>query len=166
MRHTLTATLSGILCLAGFAMAQQPGIPAPPPPPAPPAANQITPQVLGRMLQSATTFHDLAENLNLKRALGPDVHVIGQDGLPHHSVERTATTIGAGAGVGAAIGAMTKNQNGVLIGALVGAAGGLIVDQILKSHEEHAAQAAYSVDPNGPVPVPEPAPRQFRERRN
>jgi hypothetical protein len=159
MRTTLTIALSGLLSCAA-ALAQQP-VPAPPPPPA--QANQITPQVLGQMLKSATTFHELVQNLNLDRALGPDVHQVGPDGRIHHSVERTAATVGAGAGVGAAIGAMTKNQNGVLIGALVGSAGGLILDQILKSREEH--RPVYVADPD-PVPQPQPyvAPRELRER--
>jgi len=156
-----------MLCCAVFALAQQPA-PAPPPPSA--AANQLTPQVLAQMLKSATTFHELVQNLNLDRALGPDIHQIGPDGRSQHSVERTAAAIGAGAGAGAAIGAMTKNQNGVLIGALVGSAGGLILDQILRAHEEQKAKAAYS-DPGaaGAVPVPQPydqnAPQQFRERK-
>jgi hypothetical protein len=104
--------------------------------PAAAPSNQITPQVLGEMLRSATTFNELVRNLNLSKSLGPDVHAVGPDGLPRHSVERTAETIGAGAGAGAAIGAMTHNPNGVLIGALVGGAGGLILDEILKHREE------------------------------
>src|SRR5579872_3613237 len=75
-----------------------------PPPPAAVIAPAITPQVLGEMLRSATTFNDLARSLNLKNSLGPDVHAAGPDGLPRHTVVRTAQTIGAGAGVGAAIG--------------------------------------------------------------
>src|SRR5271154_5849507 len=86
---------------------------------APAPANQLTPQVLAAMLRSATTFNELVRNMNLSKSLGPDVHATGANGLPQHSIERTAQTIGAGAGAGAAIGAMTHNQNGVLIGALV-----------------------------------------------
>jgi hypothetical protein len=116
--------------------------------------NQITPQVLGEMLRTATTFHDLVQNLNLSKSLGPDVHVPRPDGLPEHSVIRTAETIGAGAGAGAAIGGMTHNQNGVLIGALIGGAGGLIVDEILKHRE--------ATHPK-PVDTTAPEPNQFRK---
>jgi hypothetical protein len=122
---------------------------APPPPP----ANQITPQVLGEMLRSATTFNELVRNLNLSKSLGPDVHTPGADGLPQHSVVRTAETVGAGAGVGAAIGGMTHSPNGALIGALIGGAGGLIVDEILKHREATRPQPAYA-QPDAPDPRP------------
>jgi hypothetical protein len=112
-----------------------------------PAAGQLTPQTLGAMLSSAATFHELVQNLNLGKALGPDEHVLGADGQMHHSMDRTAQTIGAGAGAGAAIGAMTHGQNGVLIGALVGAGSGLLIDQILKQREQAKERAA-----NGPAP--------------
>ena len=140
----LLALMSGIACTGALALGQSA---APPPPP----PNQITPQVLGEMLRSATTFHELVQNLNLSKSLGPDVHTIGPDGLPRHSVERTAETIGAGAGVGAAIGGMTRNPNGVLIGALIGSAGGLILDEILKHHEQTHPKPV-----GGPVPDARP----------
>ncbi len=109
---------------------------------APPAtqSNQITPKVLAEMLQSASNFHDLAQNLS--KSLGPDVHTVGPDGSSQHSLERTAVTVGAGAGVGVAIGSMTRNQNGALIGALIGSAGGLVLDEILKHREQAHAQTA------------------------
>lgn len=126
------------------------GQPAPiDPPPGPydtqatPAPNQLTPQVLGEMLLSANTFHELVSSMNLQNSLGPDEHVEGPDGRLHHPIQRTAQAMGAGAGAGAAIGAMTKSQNGILIGALVGGAGGLIVDQILKHREKRRARAAF-----------------------
>lgn len=133
-------TISSALILfsvAAFAQNPAPVSPAP--------SNQLTPQVLADMLRSATSFHDLVQNLN--QSLGPDVHTIGPNGLPQHSVERTAATIGAGAGVGAAIGAMSHKQNGVLIGAFIGGAGGLIVDEIVKHREQTHLQ---------PVPAPVP----------
>ena len=61
-------------------------------------------------------------------------------------------TIGAGAGVGAAIGGMTKNPNGALIGALVGSAGGLVVDEILKHREQTKSQQLAAPD-GGNAPV-------------
>lgn len=96
------------------------------------------------MLRSATTFHDLVRNLNLNKSLGPDQHIEGPDGRLHHPLERTAETIGAGAGAGAAIGAMTHSQNGVLVGALIGGASGLIIDQILKHREDLKERAIYA----------------------
>jgi hypothetical protein len=125
--------------LTSLAMAQS----APPAPSA--QSNQLTPKVLAEMLQSASTFHDLVQNLN--KGLGPDVHTPGPDGSSQHSVERTAITVGAGAGVGAAIGGMTRNQNGLLIGALIGSAGGLVLDEILKHREQTHPQPASQASP-------------------
>ena len=160
MRRVLVVATFGSLFLSGLAMAQSQSAQAAP-------SNQLTPQVLGEMLRSATTFHELVRNLNLNKNFGPDVHVAGPDGAPQHSVERTAQTIGAGAGVGAAIGGMTKSQNGVLIGALIGGAGGLIVDQILKHKEEtQQNKVVYPASPEAkPLENEHPAPR-FRDRTN
>ena len=155
--HKVLIAAAGFFSLSGFVMAQAP---------APAPSNQLSPQVLGEMLRSAATFHELVENLNLKKNFGSDVHVPGPDGTPQHSITRTAETIGAGAGVGAAIGGMTKSQNGVLIGALVGGAGGLIIDQILK-HKEEAQQNKLVA----PVQTAQPldrdgTPLHFKERPN
>ena len=138
MKHFLLVIFSYV-CLSGLAVAQSS---------TPPAAqsNQVTPRVLAEMLQSATNFHDLAQNLS--KSLGPDVHTIGPDGSSQHSMERTAITVGAGAGVGVAIGSMTRNPNGALIGALIGSAGGLVLDEILK-HREQAH----------PRPIDRPSPK-------
>jgi hypothetical protein len=129
--------------VVGFAQS-----PAPAAPPQAPS-NQITPQILAEMLRSATTFHDLVQGLN--KSLGAEVHKTSPDGIPQHSMERTATTIGAGAGVGAALGGMSKNPNGVVIGAMIGGAGGLILDQILKHYEE-----AHPKPADTPAAAPEP----------
>jgi hypothetical protein len=123
-------------------------------------ANQWTPQILGEMLRSATTFHELVDNMNLSKSFGADQHVQGPDGRLQHPLERTAQTIGAGAGAGAAIGAMTHSQNGVLIGALVGGAGGLIIDEILKHREQSARQR----DNRDAAQEPADTPRQFKQR--
>jgi hypothetical protein len=142
MKHFLPAIL-GLVCLSGMAVAQSS---------APRAAqsDQITPKVLAEMLQSASNFHDLAQNLS--KSLGPDVHTIGPDGSSQHSLERTAVTIGAGAGVGVAIGSMTRNKDGALIGALIGSAGGLVLDEILKHREQaHAQTVAPQYPANPPV---------------
>jgi hypothetical protein len=141
MKHFLPVIFSSV-CLSGLAVAQSSAPPATP-------SNQVTPKVLAEMLQSASNFHDLVQNLN--KSLGPDVHTTGPDGSSQHSVERTAITVGAGAGVGVAIGSMTRNQNGALIGALIGSAGGLVLDEILKHREQAHPQA---VDPRSPKDPP------------
>jgi hypothetical protein len=140
MKHFLPVIFSSV-CLSGLAVAQSS---------APPAiqSNQVTPKILAEMLQSATNFHDLAQNLS--KSLGPDIHTIGPDGSSQHSVERTAITVGAGAGVGVAIGSMTRNQNGALIGALIGSAGGLVLDEILKHREQAHPQAVDQQSPKNP----------------
>ena len=137
-------TISAVMCLSALAAAQAPPAPAP--------SNQLTTQVLADMLRTATGFHDFVQNLNLNKSLGPDVHTIGPNGLPQHSVARTAVAIGAGAGVGAALGQMSHNPNSVLIGAFIGGAGGLIVDEIVK-HREQTHPKPVLVAP-APVPVP------------
>ena len=134
MRHFLPVIFSSV-CLSGLAVAQSSA-------PAAPQPNQVTPKLLVEMLQSASNFHDLVQNLN--KSLGPD-------GSSQHSLERTAVTVGAGAGVGVAIGGMTRSQNGALIGALIGSAGGLALDEILKHREQAHAQ---TIDPQNPKDPP------------
>lgn len=131
-----------LLLTSGLAVAQTPVLTPPPAMPANP--NEMTTQMLGEMLLSANTFHELVSNLNLNESLGPDEHVLGPDGKLHHPISRTMQAIGAGAGAGAAVGAMTHANNGVLIGALVGSAGGLIIDQILKQREKRREEAFFN----------------------
>jgi hypothetical protein len=182
MQKPLLSAFLGVLSLGSFAVAQSqpqagpydnsPRYPAPtyqnaPAPQHPSSlASQMTPQMLGEMLRTAATFSAMVHNMNLSSALGPDQHTVGPDGQLHHSMERTAQTIGAGAGAGAALGAMSKNQNGVMIGALIGGAAGLIIDQIMKEQEVARAKAA-----NNAAPSQAPSqnqyqydPRQLRQR--
>jgi hypothetical protein len=141
MKYFLPVIFTSV-CLSGLAVAQSGPTPTT-------QSNQVTPKVLAEMLQSASNFHDLVQNLN--KSLGPDVHTIAPDGSSQHSAERTAITVGAGAGVGVAIGSMTRNQNGALIGALIGSAGGLVLDEILKHREQTRPQ---TVDPQYPKDPP------------
>jgi hypothetical protein len=177
MKNRMIRATFGMVLLSAVAFAQAPQ-PAPRNVPAPnataPAANQA--QMLADMLRSAATFHAMVQSLNLQAALGPDRHVIGPDGREHHSMERTAETIGAGAGAGAAVGAMTHSQNGVMIGALVGAGAAIVIDQILRDREEQRLRASAAVPspqaapnnaPNINTPNydgPQAPPRQFRTR--
>ena len=155
MHKHLGRVTFALLALSGFVLAQSPAQ-APPP-------EQMSPQVLAEMLRSATTFHELVRNMNLDQSLGQDHHVPGPDGRLHHPLARTAETVGAGAGVGAAIGAMSHRPNGVLIGALIGGAGGFIVDQILKHREEAKEKAAINRTPGADAATPD-RPRGFRDR--
>jgi hypothetical protein len=140
MKHFLPVIFSSV-CLSGLAVAQSS---------TPPAAqsNQDATKLLIEMMQSASSFHDLVRNMS--KSLGPDVHTAGPDGSSQHSLERTAVTIGAGAGVGVAIGSMTRNQNGALIGALIGSAGGLVLDEVLKHREQAHPQAIDTQNPKDP----------------
>ena len=140
MKHFLLVIFSSA-CFSALAAAQAST-------PSAPQSNQMTPKVLAEMLQSASNFHDLVQGFN--KSLGPDVHTTGPDGSSQHSLERTAVTIGAGAGVGVAIGSMSRNQNGALIGALIGGAGGLVLDEILKHREQTHPQAQQSQAPRDP----------------
>jgi hypothetical protein len=141
MKHFLPVILASA-CLSGLAVAQST---------APPTSqsDRVTPRVLAEMLQSASNFHDLVQNLS--KSLGPDIHTPGPNGAPQHSLERTAMTMGAGAGVGVAIGSMTKNQNGALVGALIGSASGLVLDEILKHREQTHPHVLPPQDPNGVI---------------
>ena len=141
MKHFLPVILASA-CFSGLAVAQAS---------APPISqsDQVTPKILAEMLQSASNFHDLVQNL--RRSLGPDIHSPGPDGTPQHSLERTAVTMGAGAGVGVAIGNMTPNKNGALVGALIGSAGGLILDEILKHREQSHSQVRTPQDPKAVI---------------
>jgi hypothetical protein len=170
MQKQLFCAASVLVISGSFALGQSLGQTPPSGPPAAsntqaaPAPDQLTPQMLGEMFRSATTFHELVAQMNLNRSLGPDQHIEGPDGRLRHPLERTVQTIGAGVGAGAAIGAMTRSQNGVLIGALVGGAGGLIIDQILK-RREGSRDRAY-----GPAADPGYAPydrsRELEDRNN
>lgn len=151
--NSLWGRALGVLLLtSGFAVAQTP-VPAPPPNQ---ADNQLTTQMLGEMLLSANTFHELVSNLNFNETLGPDQHVPGPDGRLRHPMTRTMQVIGAGAGAGAAVGVMTHSNNGVLIGALVGAGGGLLIDQILKQREKRRHEVFFADAPAEPCDCPPP----------
>ena len=155
MRRTLAFAVFLALSLSAFAAQPQASAPSSDRP----QAQELTPQVLGEMLRTATTFHELVTKLDPSKSLGPDQHVLGPDGQYHHPVQRTAAYIGAGAGAGAAIGGMTRSTNGVFIGAIIGSAGGLIVDQIMRHREETREKAAYN-----PAPETPPYPRELQRR--
>jgi len=149
-----TAILTSLLAFGvGLSSAQA----QPPDPPAPQGLpNQdINVQFLGEMLRSANNFHDLVRGMQLEQTFGQHDR---DAGLPpaerqRRELARTAAIMGASAGAGVAIGSMSHSEKGLLIGALVGTAGGLVIDQILR----HRAEVK-------PQPVVGPPPHEFRER--
>ncbi|RPI12684.1 MAG: hypothetical protein EHM65_05735 [Acidobacteriales bacterium] len=155
MRRTLAFAVFLSFSLSAFAAQPQ----APAPPSDRPQAQELTPQMLGEMLRAATTFHELVTQLDLRKSLGPDQRVLGPDGRYHHPLQRTVVAIGAGAGAGAAIGGMTHSTNGVFIGAIIGSAGGLIADQIMRHREQMRERALYNL-----APEPFRGPRELQHR--
>ena len=122
--------------------------PAPPPP-------DPNLQFVDNVMRTATAIHDLVRGMNLQKSF-----TAYPPGDPRAN-QRTAEFIGMGAGVGMALGEMSHNPKGAMIGAAAGAAGGLIADQILR-HQAAKAQAAQPAPDQIP---PDPPARQFRERK-
>jgi hypothetical protein len=136
-KTTLTMTIATLLTAAspGWSQAQ------PQAPPTAPGTPQLNLQVLAEALRTAATFHDLVKNLDVEKNLKLDASAgSGQ------SLDRTAAILGAGAGAGAAIGELKGGQKAVLIGVAAGAAGALVLDQVLrhKSAKPEAQPAAGS----------------------
>ena len=158
--HTTKARTAGLAVLLTFGVVLISGTAQAQPPPPPPSAQglpsqDINVQFLGEMLRSANNFHDLVKGMQLEQSFGQRDR---DAGLPRAERERrelarTAAIMGAGAGAGVAFGSMSHSEKGVLIGALVGSAGGLVIDQILRHRAEVKAQ-----------PVSGPPPHELRER--
>jgi hypothetical protein len=118
-------------------------------PPAP-AAGQLNLQVLAEALRTAATFHDLVKNLDVEKNLKLSDAPAGSA----QSLNRTAAIMGAGAGAGAAVGELKGGQKAILIGAVAGAVGALVIDQVMR----HQAAKAELQD------VPEPRNLETRPR--
>ena len=112
-------------------------------------------QFVDNVMRTATAIHDLVRGMNLQKSFAAY-----PPGDPRAN-QRTAEFMGMGAGVGMALGEMSHNPKGAMIGAAAGAAGGLVADQILR-HQAAKAQAAQP--PPDQIP-PDPPARQFRERK-
>jgi len=116
-----------LLCMSGLALAE------PQTTPANPQVNvQLNTEFLNDMMRSAAIFNGMVQNLNLNRTfqesgVAPDS--IDANGRP---IKHAAAVLGAGAGIGLAVGGMTGNQKNAMIGAAVGGASALIIDQILQ----------------------------------
>jgi hypothetical protein len=94
--------------------------------------SQLNLQFLADVLRSAAASRSAIQGMNLDKTFS--------DGGAT-SAGRTAAVMGAGAGVGAAIGEMSHSQKGLLIGAIAGGAGALIIDQILQHNAAKVPQA-------------------------
>ena len=107
-------------------------------------------QMLAETLRAASTFHDLVRNLNVQKNLNPEgASAASAPATPTQAMARTAAIVGAGAGAGAAVGEWNGGQKAVVIGVIAGAAGGLILDQVLR---HKAAKAEAQADSGQPVP--------------
>jgi hypothetical protein len=143
----LAATAVILLGFASFGLAQEA--------PVAPAAPQLNLRMLAETLRAASTFHDLVKNLNVQKNLNPDGgSAAGTQASPNQAMARTAAMVGAGAGTGAAIGEWNGSQKSVAIGVIAGAAGGLILDQILR-HKAAKAEAQTQAQADSGQPVPE-----------
>ena len=131
--------------VTGIAAAQSPA----PPPPDPGL------QFVDNVMRTAAAIHDLVRGMNLEKSFSAY-----PPGDPRAN-QRTAEFMGLGAGVGMALGEMSHKPKGAIIGAAAGAAGGLVVDQILR-HQAAKAQAAQQPPPDQ-IP-PDPPSRGFRQR--
>ncbi len=122
-KTTLTMTVVILLTAAspGWSQAQ----------PTAPGTPQLNLQVLAEALRAAATFHDLVKNLDVEKNLKLGDASAGSA----QTLDRTAAILGAGAGAGAAIGELKGGQKAVLIGVAAGAAGALVLDQVLRHKE-------------------------------
>lgn len=124
----LTVTLLG-------SIASRAQTPAPPP-----ATSNLDLQLLAEALRTASTFHDLVKNLNANVARNLSADAAAQSPAP--SLDRTAAIVGAAAGAGAALGELHGSQKSVIVGVIAGAASGLVIDQIVRHHQETAKARA------------------------
>lgn len=120
-----------------------------------PASPDPNLQFVDNVMRTATAIHDLVREMNLQKSFAAY-----PPGDPRAN-QRTAEFMGIGAGVGMALGEMSHNPKGAMIGAAAGAAGGLVADQILR----HQAAKAQATQPTPDQIPPDPPARQFRERK-
>ena len=130
--------------LAGFASAQAPA----------PADPNL--QFVDNVMRTAAAVHELIRGMNLQNSFASY-----PPGDPRAN-QRTAEFMGMGAGVGMALGEMSRNNKGAMIGAAAGAAGGLVVDQILR----HQAAKNATVQPAPDQIPPDPPSRGFSQRHD
>jgi hypothetical protein len=125
--QAFTPLMAISLPLAQLAKAQEP-VPAMPPPAAAQPASDPNLQFLDQVLKTATAVQSLVKSMDLKKAISAQTYPAGDP----RALQRTAEFIGVGAGVGMALGEMAHSQRGVITGAAIGSAAGVIADQILR----------------------------------
>jgi hypothetical protein len=118
------------------------------PVPAAPSASDPNLQFVDEVLRTAIAVQSLVKSMNLDKAFGAQSSYPAGD---PRSLQRTAEFIGAGAGVGMALGEKSHGQKGAILGAAVGSAGGLIVDQVLR-HQAAKSSPASANPPGSPNP--------------
>ena len=115
------------LCMTGLALAE------PQTTPANPQVNiQLNTEFLNDLMRSAAMFNGMVQNMNLNRTLHESGVAADSTDANGRPIKHTAAVLGAGAGIGLAVGGMTGNQKNAMIGAAVGGASALIIDQILQ----------------------------------
>jgi hypothetical protein len=127
MYKIATGITTALLCMTGLAVAAPQTTPA-----NPPVNIQLNTEFLNDLMRSAAMFNGMVQNLNLNKTLhesGVTPDSTDANGRP---VKHTAAVLGAGAGIGLAVGGMTGNQKNAMIGAAVGGASALIIDQIMQ----------------------------------
>src|ERR1019366_5137590 len=127
MYKTTIGMATTLLCMTGLALAAPQTTPA-----NPPVNVQLNTEFLNDMMRSAAMFNGMVQNLNLNRALHESGVAPDSTDPNGRQIKHTAAVLGAGAGVGLAVGGMTGNQKSAMIGAAVGGASALIIDQILQ----------------------------------
>lgn len=127
MFKTTAGVAATFICMTGLALAAPQTTPA-----NPPVNIQLNTEFLNDLMRSAAMFNGMVQNLNLNRTLHESG--VAGDGTDANGrpVKHTAAVLGAGAGIGLAVGGMTGNQKNAMIGAAVGGASALIIDQILQ----------------------------------
>jgi len=127
MYKTTIVLVTTLLCMTGLALAE------PQTTPANPQVNvQLNTEFLNDLMRSAAMFNGMVQNLNLNKTLHESGVAPDSTDANGRPIKHAAAVLGAGAGIGLAVGGMTGNQKNAMIGAAVGGASALIIDQILQ----------------------------------
>jgi hypothetical protein len=127
MYKSVIGSATALLCMTGLAIAAPQTTPA-----NSPASIQLNTEFLSDLMRSAAMFNGMVQNLNLNKTLHESGVAADSTDANGRPIKHTAAVLGAGAGIGLAVGGMTGNQKNAMIGAAVGGASALIIDQILQ----------------------------------
>ncbi len=127
MYKTMIGITTALVCMTGLALAEPQTTPANPPMNIP-----LNTEFLNDLMRSAAMFNGMVQNMNLNKALHESGVAPDSTDANGRQIKHTAAVLGAGAGVGLAVGGLTGNQKNAMIGAAVGGATALIIDQILQ----------------------------------